>query len=948
MSLKVFISPDYHGVPLQADNGGIRRVVEAEVKHLDKFDVEVVHNPAAADVIQYHVDVPRSPDGRVRYFSPGKPIVHSGHGLMWSRQNWGDGMQEVNRNVVEAMAWAVAHTAPSEWVANALRRGGLWYPEVIYHGVDAQDFDVPGSHGNYVLWNKARADAVSDPQDLQKLARWMENTQFLTTIGNRTANVKVIGTVPHKEMKDLVANAGVYLATARETFGIGTLEAMASGVPIAGWDWGGQSEIVVQGETGYLAPPGDYQALIECVKKCFEDRHRLGTNARLDAETRWRWEPRIQQYADLFRRVHEKYNVTERPKVTVIVTTYQLDRYLPQCLDSVLGQTLADWECLVVDDANSHMTWKIVEKYENADRRFKYLPTPQNKGLPGARNYGFGYAKGSYIRHLDADDWLAPNALQIEAEALDTQPGWHIVYGHLEVVNEDGSRIKDGRGNVQRSGWPPPQFDWLGQMAHLNQIPSCVMARREVFERSGGYRERMKRNEDAEFWCRVTSLGFRARKVTEAVTYYHRQREDSKGALEWKTLGGEPDWTAWFPWRVGAGNYQDAVRILQKNNGEHPAPHLVPFGAQGQAPGRKFWYVHDYAYPVVSVIVTVGPGHERFLVDALDSVLAQSYPDWEIIVVNDTGKPWERFLDGHPYARVVSTDGNAGAAAARNRGWREARGKYIVWLDADDFWLPWYLEKMVSHAERNDGVVFSDLYLWEQEDAPLKTYKYREFDENSLANVFKYAGSSVLYPRHIVEKVFELQGGWDEKIPGQEDRDWQIAVHSLGFCAYRVDEPLFVYRMWSTTKRNRDLGIIKEIDEYINVKWRQYRLEGKAFMCGCRSNKRTTAPPASILTSSGNFSPEQLNETVPETEQLVRLEYLGPNETYNLKSRVYREKMYRWRKSGPNREQNVFREDSTWMLSMTDVDKPLFRTIPTNPTMETRDPQAALGMQVAG
>lgn len=114
MSLKAFISPDYHGVPLHADNGGIRRVVEAEARHLEKFDVEVVHNPADADVIQYHVDVPRSPDGRVRYFSPGKPIVHSGHGLMWSRQNWGDGMQEVNRNVVEAMAWAVAHTAPSE------------------------------------------------------------------------------------------------------------------------------------------------------------------------------------------------------------------------------------------------------------------------------------------------------------------------------------------------------------------------------------------------------------------------------------------------------------------------------------------------------------------------------------------------------------------------------------------------------------------------------------------------------------------------------------------------------------------------------------------------------------------------------------------------------------------------------------------------------------------
>lgn len=940
MPLKLFISPNYQGVPLHADNGGIRRVVEAEIRHLADYDVEVVYDIKRADVIQNH--------GSTMEYAPGKPIVHTGHGFMWSRQPWGEGMQEVNRLVTESMARSVAHTAPSEWVANAIQRGGLWYPQVIYHGVDAGDFDVPKDHGNYVLWNKARADHVSDPMDMQNLARWMPNTHFVSTLGRKTSNVRLLGTVPYEEMKRVVADAGVYLATARETFGIGTLEAMACGVPIAGWDWGGQSEIVVQGETGYLATPGNYQALIECVNKCFAERHRLGTNARIDAETRWKWEPRIEQYADLFRRVHEKYNLTPRRVVSVIVTTYHLDKYLPQCLDSILSQTFTDWECLVIDDANSHLTWKIVEQYENKDKRFRYIATPNNLGLSGARNFGFEYAQGRYIRHLDADDFLAPNALEIEAGALDSQPGMHIVYGHLEVVNEDGSRIRDTRGAVPRSGWPPDQFDWLKQMAHLNQLPSCVMARREVFERSGGYRERMKRNEDAEFWCRVTSLGFRARKVTQAVTYYHRQREDSKGALEWKTQGGEPDWTAWFPWRVGAGNYKDAVQILRKHNGEHPAPHLVPFGAQGQAPGRRFWYVHDYAYPVVSVIVTVGPTHEKYLQEALDSILAQSFPDWEIIVVNDTGKPLERFLAGHPYARLVSTGTNAGASYARNEGYKYAKGQYIVWMDADDIWLPWFLEKMVAHAEYNFGVIFSDFFSWTGEDEPLKIYAYREFDENALAANMKYAGTSILIPREITEKVWELQGGWDLHIPGKEDHDFQIAIHSLGFCAYHIDEPLFVYRVYSTTKREKEFKRIDIIEEYLNNKWREYRLEGRQFMCGCNSNKSTSASPAATLTSSGNFTQEQLI-TAPDSEtQMVKLEYLGPDETYNLKSHVMREKFYRWRVTGPNREQTVFLDDAEWMLGLKQGDKPRFRVLPTSGSMELRDPAAALGMNIAG
>lgn len=954
--LKVHISPDYLDKKDTGD-GGIRRVSEAMIKHLPAFEVEHVRDPKRADVIVNH--------GSMLTYAAGKPIVNVNHGLYWSRQPWGENFQDVNRLVTESMARAVAHTAPSEWVANAIRRGGLWYPEVVYHGVDAGDFSVPGEHGNYVLWNKARADHVSNPQDMQTLAGMMNKTKFISTIGRAGENVRIAGTIPYDEMKGLIAHAGVYLATARETFGIGTLEAMACGVPVAGWDWGGQSEIIVNGETGYLAPPGDFRTLAACVDRCFIERARLSANARGDVETRWRWEPRIEQYADIFKRVHDGWNV-QRPAVTVIVTTYRLDRYLKQCLDSVLAQSFTDWECLVIDDANSHETWKIVEQYENKDTRIKYLATPQNMGLSGARNFGFSYAMGKFIRHLDADDWLAENSLRIEADALESEPGIHIAYGHLEVVNEDGSQIHDSHGDVPRSGWPPDQFDWLGQMAHLNQLPSCVMARREVFERSGGYRERQVRNEDAEFWCRVTSLGFRARKVTQAITYYHRQREDSKGATEWKKEGKEPDWTAWFPWRVGAGDYQEAVQILRKHGGNHPKPHLVPFGAQGQAPRRLFWYVHDNAYPVVSIVVTVGPGHEKVVVDALDSILAQSYPDWECVVVNDAGSKFQvssvrgEQVAGFPWARVVNTGGGKGASAARNAGYAYTRGQYVIWMDADDIWLPWFLEVMVAHAERNDGVVFSDCILEKKESPPASSaagtpplsakkrevHKFENYVCDGLAANMKYAGTSVLVPRWAVEKVWELQGGWDVSIPGKEDHDWQIALAHLGVCAYRVPQALFVYRMWTTTKRELDFGKIDSISEYLNTKWRSYRLEGKAFMCGCGGTQQTASQPASLLSGSGNFDMRDLLKEDRQPTDMVQLEYVGSRaETFSLKSRVMPSKMYRFGNNPGHKEKTVFLADAQFFLTLLEGERPTFRIIQQGATMENRDP-ASVGLGV--
>jgi len=933
VTIKVFIAPDFYK---STETGGIRRVVEAMIKYLPAFGVEHTRNLNEASVIINH--------GAMMVTDGKKPSINVNHGLYWSRQPWGDGTIDVNRRVVESMKVSVAHTAPSEWVSRAIRRGGLFYPKVVYHGVDADEF-APQVNEKYVLWNKARADFVSDPADMMRVAELMPRIPFKTTIGRKTGNVEVIHPTSYERMKGIVARAGVYLCTARETFGIGTLEALAAGVPVAGWDWGGQSEIIEQGETGYLAAHGDFEELAICVDRCLNERGRLSVNAIADSRERWGWKKRIGQYAQIVKRVYEDFYEKDRPTVSVIVTAYELDRFLPKCLESVSKQSFDDFECFVVDDAQLESTKIIVDEFAKKDERIRYLAPEQNLGLPMARNFGFKNAKGRYIRYLDADDFLAENALELEARALDDDAGAHIVYGHLETVREDGSRILDKSGAPMRSGWPPDEFDWLSQMAHLNQLPSCVMMRREVLERSGGYRERMKRAEDAEFWCRVTSLGFVAKKFTRAVTYFHRQLADSKGALEWKNEGKEPDWTAFFPWRMGAGDYEAGNVTMRKSGGRHTSPPLVPFGAQGLPKKMKFWYIHDYAYPVVSVIVTVGPEHERFLLDALDSVLAQSYPDWECIVVNDTGTRWENDIMGAPFAQVVNMDGNQGASAARNKGFEFARGEYVVWLDADDMLLPWFLERTVAYAERNDGVIFSD-FIQDSGDG-LEVYRYPRFYEGNVIGKMGYAGSSVLIPRKIVEAVLENQGGWDCKIPGMEDWDYQIAIHDAGFCAYGIDEALFVYRTYSSTKREKDARNVSAITSYVDKKWKKYRKDGEIMACGCRKKKIVNTKPTGILRSSGVFENVEAFIEHENGAQMVRVEYLGPIEqTFSIRSRVAPGVTYRFGNNKHKKTATVFLQDAEFLVGRVDGNNhPLYRMV-RGAKVEERDPQAVLGRKI--
>jgi len=863
VTLKVCIIPAY--AKPDRGEGGIRRVCEAQAKYLPEFGIEVVADVGQADVVNTHgVEICPRPD---------VPVLNSSHGLMWSRYAWERWAHDINARVVEAMVVAQAHTAPSEWVANALRRSGLFYPTVVYHGVDPDEW-IGGEPSDYILWNKARADLVSNPSDMNQAAERMRGRHFLSTIGKATPNVTIIGTTNVQTMRSLVAKAGVYLATARETFGIGTLEALSCGVPVAGWNWGGQSEIIIPGETGYLAEPGDYEGLEDAIERCFAERQRLSANCRGDVISRWTWRPRIAQYAELYHALNRSHDLLSRsPKVSVIVTNHNLEAFLPDALGSVARQSMTNFECIIVDDASTTNPVGHIAKFLE-DKRFRLVQLHSNVGLASARNNGFLHTNGRYVINLDADDMLDPLALEALATELDKDPATHIAYGHLDVIGRDGSR--------RRNDWPFDKFEWWQQVGHLNQLPYAAMMRREVMERSGGYRHRQWRAEDAEFWVRVTSLGFRARKVTELSTLIYRDRNDSKS----KSEPGDGDWTIWFPWRL-AGSHTEARTTARDNiHGHvHPKPWTVPLSAQGQPPpGMISWDAHDFAEPFVSVVIPVGPGHEPYLVDALDSVAAQEYIDWECIVVNDTGKEWPAGFDspvaGHPWARVVATEGKRGPARARNTGASIARGKALMWLDADDMLLPEALARMVEMYLGAEGVIYSD---WlKSEGKPDIPVEYHETDEFDCEQPFVDAQGRFRKMQHSVtclvpRKAHEATGGFDEMMTGWEDWDYFIALRAAGACFYRAPIAGFIYFFRSGKRREESWGSKPDLLRYMRGKWAEY-IDGRKTMPGCgggcggKTYTRAPLPPPSRSARAAVAPPPGVYA------EAVLLRYVGPGQ----------------------------------------------------------------------
>ena len=106
------------------------------------------------------------------------------------------------------------------------------------------------------------------------------------------------------------------------------------------------------------------------------------------------------------------------PKISVLVAVYNTAEYLPQCLDSLLNQTLKDVEVVCVDDASTDDSLDILYQYAARDTRLRVIALDENRGQAHARNIGLSCATGDYIGFVDSDDWLGPDALERVCEAF--------------------------------------------------------------------------------------------------------------------------------------------------------------------------------------------------------------------------------------------------------------------------------------------------------------------------------------------------------------------------------------------------------------------------------------------------------------------------------------------------------------------------------------------------
>ncbi|MBM4431393.1 MAG: glycosyltransferase [Chloroflexi bacterium] len=196
-----------------------------------------------------------------------------------------------------------------------------------------------------------------------------------------------------------------------------------------------------------------------------------------------------------------------KPRVSIVLPTYNQAHYLPAALDSVFAQTYSDYELIVVNDGSTDRTAEVLADYQ---QRHEFTAIRQeNQGLPRALNAGFAQAHGDYLTWTSSDNVMLPEMLSVLVQALDKDPSVGLVYADRYLMDEEGRDL--GCFNT-------PDYDpYL--LLHANLVHCCFLYRRECMERVGGYDPEFIYGEDWEYWIRI-SLYYRMKRVPQALYRY--------------------------------------------------------------------------------------------------------------------------------------------------------------------------------------------------------------------------------------------------------------------------------------------------------------------------------------------------------------------------------------------------------------------------------------------
>lgn len=426
------------------------------------------------------------------------------------------------------------------------------------------------------------------------------------------------------------------------------------------------------------------------------------------------------------------------PMVSVIIAVYNVEAYLKQCLDSVIGQTLNNIEIICVDDGSTDSSLQILEEYQLKDSRIKIIKQ-KHAGAGAARNKGLQAAKGEYLSILDSDDFFEPDMLKKAYYTAKVEDADIVVF-RSDFYDEQEQKFVPCDYSVREDVLP--DINPFGAMDIPDRIFNigCGWAwdklfRRDFVEENNARFQEIRTSNDMFF---VFYLYSKAESIYVMNTLFAHRRINAYNTLSvtrelsWDNFylalmalkeqliaDGTYDifrhsfvnWALNFSlWNIDTLNKELSREVKKKCREEY-------FEKLDILNNDPSYFLYDYEYKRlerimgqvrVSVVIPVYNG-EKYIRQCLDSVCEQTLQEIQIICINDGSTDSTADIlkeyESHDDRIIVVDKEHTNAGESRNFGMKFAEGEYISFLDADDFFESDMLEAAYTAIKETDSQI---------------------------------------------------------------------------------------------------------------------------------------------------------------------------------------------------------------------------------------------------
>jgi len=219
-----------------------------------------------------------------------------------------------------------------------------------------------------------------------------------------------------------------------------------------------------------------------------------------------------------------------KPKVSIILSVYNHEKFVEEAIRSSLEQTMDDLELIIVDDGSLDRSYEICARWQEKDGRVK-LKKQRNTGLAAARNAGLEIARGDFFTILDSDDYMDKKALELMLEQFAKNPLYDVIYSAVKVVDEGGKVVDEIRNEGVRD------TDFLAKMFLRSVMPNpnAILAKAKCFK-DRRYKSSFPMAEDY-FMMLELAHKYRFHYLDIPLRYYRRHGENMSGNLSGQRAG---------------------------------------------------------------------------------------------------------------------------------------------------------------------------------------------------------------------------------------------------------------------------------------------------------------------------------------------------------------------------------------------------------------------------